>query len=124
MISFIVGIGGKGKPKRGVVSVKAGATGPTHVRDLAGVVSADEDAAFGVFICQNRPTAAMLEAALSQGQWVSDYDGAMYPKVQILSAQDLIDGKQVRMPQGARSEMFAKAGREKGREGVQGRLGS
>ena len=45
----------------------------------------------------------------------------MYPKLQILSAQDLIDGKQVRMPQGARSEMFAKAGREK--QGVQGRLG-
>ena len=110
-------------PKRGIVSVKAGATGPTHVRDLAGVVSGDDDAAFGVFICLYPPTKAMLEAALSQGQWVSDYDGAMYPKLQILSAQDLIDGKAVRMPQGARTDLFAKAGREKGREGVQGRLG-
>jgi hypothetical protein len=41
--------------------------------------------------------------------------------MQILSAQDLIDGKPVRMPQGARSDLFAKAGRE--RHGIQGRLG-
>ncbi|MFN0148232.1 MAG: DNA methyltransferase [Dehalococcoidia bacterium] len=53
-------------PKRGIVSVKAGSTGPTHVRDLAGVVSRDEDAAFGVFICLHRPTKAMTDEALSQ----------------------------------------------------------
>ena len=34
-----------------------------------------------------------------------------------------VPDEQVRMPQGARSEMFAKAGREKVRGGVQGRLG-
>jgi site-specific DNA-methyltransferase (adenine-specific) len=108
-------------PRRGIVSVKAGNTGPSHVRDLAGVVSGDDDAAFGVFICLYKPTAAMTEAALSQGTWVSDFDGRMYPKMQILSAQDLIDGKPVRMPQGARSDLFAKARRE--RHGIQGRLG-
>jgi site-specific DNA-methyltransferase (adenine-specific) len=107
-------------PRRGIVSVKAGNTGPSHVRDLAGVVSGDDDAAFGVFICLYKPTAAMTEAALSQGTWVSDFDGKMYPKMQILSAQDLIDGKPVRMPQGARSDLFAKPGRE--RHGIQGRL--
>ncbi len=108
-------------PKRGIVSVKAGKTGPDHVRDLGGVVSADDDAAFGVFICLYAPTKPMTEAALSQGSWVSEFDGKTYPKMQILSAQDLIDGKAVRMP-ASRTAVFAQASRERSREGQQGRL--
>jgi adenine specific DNA methylase Mod len=108
-------------PKRGIVSVKAGKTGPDHIRDLGGVVSGDDDAAFGVFICLNAPTKPMIEAALSQGTWVSDFDGKIYPKMQILSAQDLIDGKPVRMPP-SRTAVFAQASRERSREGQQGRL--
>lgn len=109
-------------PKRGIVSVKAGNTGPTHIRDLAGVVAADPDAAFGVFLCLNAPTKPMNEAALEQGTWVSDFDGRIYPKVQILSAQDLIEGKRPRMPASATS-LFAKPERERRAEGTQGRLG-
>ena len=108
-------------PKRGIISVKAGNTGPAHVRDLAGVVAADPDAAFGVFICLNSPTKPMVEAAGEQGQWVSDYDGRMYPRVQILCAQDLIDGKKPRMPASA-TGLFAKPERERRSEGTQGRL--
>jgi site-specific DNA-methyltransferase (adenine-specific) len=108
-------------PRRGVVSVKAGNTGPTHVRDLAGVVSRDEDAAFGVFICLYDPTKPMIEEALSHGTWVSEYDGKVYPKIQILCAQDVIDGGNVRMPP-SRTKVFARVGRERSREGQQGRL--
>ena len=123
VIPFVDGMGAKGTPRRGIISVKAGNTGPAHVRDLAGVVSSDPDGAFGVFICLNTPTKPMLEAALEAGQWVSDYDGAMYPVIQILCAQDLIDGKQVKMP-ASRTAVFAQAAREKRVEGTQGRLGS
>ena len=112
--------GGK-TPKRGIVSVKAGNTGPSHIRDLGGVVSADDDAAFGVFICLHSPTQAMKEAALAQGTWVSDFDGKIYPKMQILSARDLIDSKPVRMPP-SRTAVFAQAARERNREGRQGEL--
>ncbi len=108
-------------PMRGIISVKAGNTGPAHIRDLAGVVAADPDAAFGVFICLNTPTKPMIEAAGEQGQWVSDYDGRMYPRIQILCAQDLIDGKKPRMPASA-TGLFAKPERERRKEGVQGRL--
>lgn len=108
-------------PKRGIVSVKAGNTGPTHVRDFAGVVSRDEDAAFGVFICLNSPTQPMIEESLNQGTWVSEFDGKIYPKMQILCAQDLIDGKLPRMP-ASRTAVFAQATRERNREGQQGRL--
>ena len=108
-------------PKRGIVSVKAGSTGPTHVRDLAGVVSRDEDAAFGVFICLHPPTKPMIQEALNQGTWVSEYDGKTYPRIQLLSAQDLLDGKSVRMPP-SRTAVFAQAARERNSEGSQGRL--
>ncbi len=119
VIPFVDGTAG---PKRGVISVKAGRTGPDHVRDLAGVVSGDDDAAFGVLVCLQSPTKQMNEAALAQGVWVSDFDGATYPRMQILSAQDLIDGVPVRMP-GSRTARFAEAARERKREGTQGRLG-
>lgn len=92
------------------------------MRDLGGVVAADPDAAFGVFICLNVPTKPMNEAALEQGVWVSDYDGRTYPRVQILCAQDLIDGKKPKMPASG-TGLYAKPERERGREGTQGRLG-
>lgn len=108
-------------PRRGIISVKAGNTGPTHVRDLAGVVAADPDAAFGVFVCLYPPTRAMTEAALEQGVWVSEYDGHTYPRIQILCAQDLIEGKKPRMPASS-TDLFARPERERRQEGVQGRL--
>lgn len=119
VIPFIDGSAG---PKRGIVSVKAGNTGPTHIRDLAGVVSGDTEAAFGVFICLKEPTKPMVDAALDGGTWVSEYDGQTYPRIQIMSAQDLIDGRLPKMPQGARTSVFAQAQRERRREGEQGRL--
>jgi hypothetical protein len=109
-------------PKRGIISVKAGNTGPAHVRELAGTVNADPDAEFGIFICLREPTKPMKEAAFEAGTWVSEYDGRIYPRIQILSAQDLLDGKPVQMP-GSRTALFAQAARERKREGVQGRLG-
>lgn len=61
-------------------------------------------------------------AVIKAGTWVSDYDTQIYPRLQILSAQDLIDGKLPRMP-ASRTALFAEAKRERSREGVQGRLG-
>jgi DNA modification methylase len=123
VIPFVDGFGGKGTPKRGIVSVKAGQTGPAHVRELRGTVADDPDAAFGVFICLKNPTKDMVEAANEAGTWVSETDGRIYPRLQILSAKDLIDGRPVRMPDSARLSLYARAERERGVEGVQGRLG-
>ncbi|MGE5595936.1 MAG: restriction endonuclease [Hyphomicrobiales bacterium] len=119
VIPFIDGTAG---PKRGVISVKSGNTGAKDVRDLAGVVARDDDVAFGVFVCLNSPAKPMIDEALSHGVWVSDWDGQTYPVIQILCAQDLIDHREVKMPQGTRTAVFAQAAREKRREGVQGRL--
>ena len=109
--------------RRGIVSVKAGkSVTPGMVRDLAGTVSRD-GAAFGVFVCLREPTASMNKEAHSHERWELEMTGKTYPRIQILSAQDLINGTQPDMPDGARTDLFAKAGREKGRGGVQGRLG-
>lgn len=78
------------------------------------VLFKESDVAFGVFVCLNEPTKPMVEEALSHGMWVSDYDGQTYQKMQFLSAQDLIDGREVKMPKRARGQVFAKASREKG----------
>lgn len=109
-------------PRRGIISVKAGNTGPAHIRELRGTVQADADAVFGVFICLQPPTKPMKEAAFEAGSWVSEYDGKIYPVIQLLSAQDLLDGVPVQMP-GSRTALFAKAQRERKREGVQRKLG-
>ena len=89
------------------------------LRQRRASVSGDGDAEFGVFICLDAPTKPMLEAALEAGTWVSENDGRIYQRVQILSAQDLIDGKTVKMP-ASRTALFAEAAKEK--QGKQGRL--
>ncbi len=104
-------------PKRGVISVKSGNTGARDVREVSGVLDRDPDVEFVVFICLYPPTRPMIEEALSHGTWESTFDQKSYPRVQILSAQDLIDGKAVRMPQAARSQLFAAAPSERKKAG-------
>jgi DNA modification methylase len=89
--------GPSGKTKQVILSVKAGHTGPTHVRDLHGVLDA-EDAALGVLITINEPTQPMRAAATDAGFYTSPYDGVSYPKLQILSVAALLDGKRIAMP--------------------------
>jgi hypothetical protein len=89
--------GPSGKTKQVILSVKAGHTGPTHVRDLHGVLDA-EDATLGVLITLNEPTQPMRAAATDAGFYTSPYDGVSYPKLQILSVAALLDGKRIAMP--------------------------
>ncbi len=117
VIPFTDGTAG---PKRGIISVKSGQTKPADVQALAGVVDGDKAAAFGVFVCVEKPTRQMTEAALAAGSWVSTFDGKTYRRIQILSAQDLLDGKRVEMPP-ARTAVFAQPAKE-AVEVPQGRL--
>jgi hypothetical protein len=63
----------------------------------------------------------MIQEALSHGTWVSELDGESYPVIQIVTAQDILDGKPVRMPRG-QTALYAQPSRERRREGTQGRL--
>ncbi|AVE00430.1 DNA methylase [Streptomyces phage OzzyJ] len=90
-------IDGKGGSDRVLVSVKGGATNPGHVRDLVGTVESQR-AAMGVFVCMNEPTKGMVEAANHSGAYNHPANGQRYPKVQIMTVRDLIDGKRPKMP--------------------------
>ncbi|MGW3442995.1 DNA methyltransferase [Streptomyces sp. NPDC001076] len=90
-------IDNKGNSQRVLVSVKGGATNPGHVRDLIGTV-ASQKAAMGVFICMNKPTKAMIEAANHSGVYKHPGNGQPFPKVQIITVAELLEGKQPKLP--------------------------
>ncbi|MFD0901741.1 DNA methyltransferase [Actinomadura sediminis] len=80
-----------------LISVKGGTTNPGHVRDLVGTVES-ERAAMGIFVCMKKPTKGMLEAAQRSGIYSYPVNKQNYPKVQIITVEELLSGKQPKMP--------------------------
>ncbi len=80
-----------------IISVKGGQTGPAHVRDLRGVVER-EGAAIGVLVTVRPATAEMLKEASEAGVYTSSWTGKSYPKVQIITAGEIVHGKRIDMP--------------------------
>lgn len=106
------------KAKQVVFSVKAGKTGPDHVRELHGVVDR-ENAAIGVLITMKQPTRQMRQAAAEAGFYESPGWGTKYPRVQLLTIEDLLEGKRVDMPPIQQvSRTFKKAPRAKPDQGT------
>lgn len=88
-----------GKVEKVIVSVKGGKNLTAGmVRDLAGVLT-KENAAIGVFICLAPPTAGVLKEAAQQGGY--EYGGKVFPRVQVLTVEDILGGKQPNIPVGA-----------------------
>ncbi len=88
----------EGKPKRVIISVKAGKTGAAHVRDLRGVIERDE-AAIGVLISMQAPTAEMRKEAASAGFYrPSTLEAKDYARMQLLTVADLLSGKDIAYP--------------------------
>ena len=83
--------------KQVIISVKGGNTGPSHVRDLIGTVK-NESAAIGVLVTIKEPTRGMIDAAASAGVCQSNFTKKSYPKIQIITAGDIVHGKMVEMP--------------------------
>lgn len=88
----------KGETKQIIFSVKAGHTTVSHVRDLVGVVQR-ESAALGVLITMEKPTKPMRTEAASAGFYKGPWDGKDYPKIQLLTVGELLDGRTINMPQ-------------------------
>ena len=80
------------------VSVKGGETvNPSMVRDLIGTVDKDKTE-MGILITRVEPTKGMLETAASAGFYYWLFSDKDYPKVQIITVQELLDGKRPDMP--------------------------
>lgn len=85
-----------GQAKKMVVQVKGG-----HVtRNQIATLNSDTDrekAAIGVFITLNEPTKPMREEAAGAGFYEAP-DGTRYPKIQILTIEELLHGRTVDYP--------------------------
>jgi len=96
-----------GKPKRAVVQVKSGHVGVNAIRELKAVAAHD---ALGIFITLEPPTGPMQTEAVSAGFYHSPGWNKDYPKIQILTIEELLHGKAVDMPpQTQTSVTFARA---------------
>ncbi len=94
-----------GKTKQIILSVKAGHTNAAHVRDLRGVVER-EKAEIGVLLTMQEPTQPMRKEAATAGFYDSPW--GRHPRLQILTIQELLEGKRIDCPPRQASVTFKK----------------
>lgn len=105
------------KTKQVILSVKGGATGVSHIRDLVGVLDR-EKAQIGVLISLREPTQPMRAEAASAGFYDSPW--GKHARVQILTIEELLGGKGIDMPPMRQvNQTFKRAPHHKGDEGRQ-----
>ena len=109
------------KLKRVIVSVKSGHVNSPMVRDLHGVIDREADAPIGVFITLEQPTSEMLKEAVTAGFYTSPLWQQKYPRLQILTIEQLLEGAEVKMP--AAFGTFKQAEKIKKEDGSQPELG-
>jgi hypothetical protein len=107
-----------GDSRQIIFSVKGGHNiGVSEVRDLIGVLQR-EKAEIGVYISFEEPTKPMLREAAEAGFYTSPGSsgsaGGKYPRIQLLTIQDLLEGtKSVQRPLHVRDVTFRKAPRSR-----------
>lgn len=87
-----------GKSKQIILSVKGGHVEHSHIRDLRGVLDR-EKAEIGVLITLEEPSKPMLKEAASAGFYKSPaYEGRTFPRIQILTIEEMLGGKRIDFP--------------------------
>lgn len=110
--------GNGGKAKQVIFSVKSGKVDVSQVRDLRGVLDR-EKAQIGVLITLQEPTSAMKKEAAGADFYTPPFGvgipkGTMYPRLQVLTIEELLAGAQVQMPIALRVRPYRKAPKAKG----------
>ena len=90
----------KKEAKEVIIQVKSGHAGSGMIDALKGVVE-KKNAQIGVFITLEEPTKPMKTGAVSSGYYRSPL-GHNYPKIQILTIKELLEGKKIDYPVRAR----------------------
>ncbi|MBI2935979.1 MAG: site-specific DNA-methyltransferase, partial [Chloroflexi bacterium] len=93
-----------------VVQVKSGGVGVKDIRDLKGVV---DERDLGLFITLEPPTQPMRTEAVSAGFHSSPLWERRFPRIQVMTIDELLDGQQPDLPRSGRLPGFAKAPRVK-----------
>jgi DNA modification methylase len=85
--------------QRVLISVKSGHVTVRDVRDLVGTIGR-EKAAIGVLVMLNKPTAPMKAEASSADFYSTRHahQPERYPRIQLLTIEDLLDGEMIRAP--------------------------
>ena len=96
------------KPQTAIISVKGGGMKSGDIRDLKGTMER-EGAALGIFLTLNPPTREMEKEAASAGFY--ETGGRKFPRLQILTAEQVIDNRRPQVPFGF-TESLKKAARE------------
>jgi len=84
-------------------------SGHVHVKDIRELKDVASKEALGVFITLEPPTQDMVVEALGAGSYHSPLYDKDYPKIQILTVEELLQGKAVNMPPA--KPIFPKAAR-------------
>jgi site-specific DNA-methyltransferase (adenine-specific) len=106
---------GKNAMKRAIVSVKSGHVSVKDIRELKAIA---EQNAMGIFITLAPPTREMQTEAVAAGYYHSPGYNKDYPKIQILTIEELFEGKKPALPQ-ARVEFLPKAPKLSKKQGEQ-----
>ena len=115
---------GSGKAKRIIVQVKSGNVNRGQIATLKGDMER-EKAEIGIFITLRPPTEPMLQEALSAGLYTpASLPNDSYPRVQILTIEQLLEGARAEYPRYAASDTFKRAPRQLREEGIQPVLGA
>ena len=99
-----------------IISVKGGNVTVSQLRDLRGVVER-ENAAIGVFITLEEPTAPMRKEAAEAGFFQTKTLAATkHPRLQILTIEELLSGKRIDLPVQQDIRSFKQAPKAKGKK--------
>ena len=104
---------------KAVVQVKSGRVSSPLIRDLVGTVER-EKAAMGLFITLEEPTRDMRTEAVSAGYYHSDLWQTDFPKIQIRTVGELLEGRAFEIPR--HPQTYQPAQRIARPAGEQGRL--
>jgi DNA modification methylase len=100
-----------GTTKQIILSVKAGKIPANHIRELRGVVGR-EGAEIGVLLTMKPPTKAMLREAADAGNYPSPW-GTKHPRLQIVTIEDLLNGKGIDYPPTKANVTFKRAAKKR-----------
>lgn len=113
----------RGVVKRALVQVKSGKVNSAHIRDLKGTLER-ENAQIGIFLTLEEPSRDMLSEAASAGFYHSELWQKDYPRVQIVTVEELLNGAEVKIPPTPQGfEAFKKAEKAQKKGPKQGELG-
>jgi site-specific DNA-methyltransferase (adenine-specific) len=105
-----------GDAKQIIISVKAGNINVSQIRDLRGTIER-ESAQIGCLICLEEPTRPMRAEAAGAGFYQSPLGNKTYPRLQILTIKQLLEGNKLQAPEARLDVTFKKAPRAKGKSG-------